>query len=312
MKTISKIACAVALASGATVASATPLTELFFSQAAGWVDPVVSEQLPGDVTFSDGTATGAPAGTQTTMSWSGATSGTSMISIDSYDSDSSPDPQKLFDATPTEWNQGDIWAIDRLVQTNEVLSGGSFGNPTWVANTLANFRVFDDAVGGNEVLSDLNSATTLEFWETENTGTCAGSPSPLFDNGDGGNCDDRYLVNLGAFAPLQFVQDGYVYEIGFTLINGNAYDGPNGTGNVVGSTLICGFPTIVDARCDAEATPPAGQVAVYTPEIAPGSTEVFVAAFWTAREVPAPSALALLGAGLAGLGFAGRRKKVKA
>lgn len=316
MKKFTKLACAVAIASGANAASASLLSQLYFSQAAGWVDPVVSEGVPGTPTFSGGTAAGAPAGTFTTLSWTGTNNPVSTnpgndpssIMLTSYTSDNTTirldsvgDP----DATAMEWNEGDVWAIDQLLQTNNVLSGGTFSEPTWVANTLANFRVFDDMVGGNEVLADLNSEVEVTFVESVN-GSCVNYASPLFDGG-APPCDDIYTVNLADFAPLEFTQGGFVYSIGFTLINGVTRDSDD---NIVGSTLICGFPGIDDIRCDAPGvTPPPGQAAVYTPEFAPGTTDLYVAAFWTSREVPAPGLLGLMGIGLAALGFSKRRAK---
>lgn len=319
MTVLRKTALAIALAAGASAAVADPLTQLFFRQSSGWLNPEFDYNGGGTLSFADATGPDAPASTFSTMNWTGADAGTSSISLTNFTSD---DAEIRFNAGGAdldgEWNAGDVWSIDKLIQTNQVLLGGPFPNPLWVADTVANLRIFDDAVDGNVAVSDLDSDTRITFWETLNTdnvdsgGPSCASPSPLFDAGvvtiaNGRSaCDDIYRVALSDFAPISFVQDGYIYSINFTILDGEARDND---GNVIGTTLTC-FPGAPSPLCaGAGVTPFDGTAAVYTPEFAPGTTELFVGAFWTVVPVPAPGVLGLMGLGLAGLGFAARKKK---
>lgn len=282
-------ATAVAAAFAAPAAQATPVSELYFTQSAGWVDPTDAD--PGTFFNSAGSGMafsmiGSPlsvppyptaAPVYSGMQWIGSTAAApSMIEIMSYTDASSP-------SNDGAWNAGEYWIIDRLLQTNNVQTGAGLGapNPLWIADTLANLRIFSDAGHTDLVFDDLNSPTRIRFWETLNTGTGGagcGSPNPL-----GTNCDDIYTVLSSEFDPISWVMDGYKYTLTFTLVPGPG--------------------TLVVPQAD-------GTILVYTPENNPGTSEIFVAMKWDATSVPEPSMIALLGGGLLAAGFAARRRKV--
>lgn len=278
-------ATAVAAAFAAPSVQAAPVDQLYFTQSAGWVDPRDAD--PG--TFFNTTSNmsfgmvGSPlsvppyptaAPVYSGMQWAGATSpAPSKIEITSYSDADSPNGDGA-------WNAGEYWIIDRLLQTNNVLTGPTirFPNPLWIADTLANLRIFSDAGRTDLAFADLNSPTRIEFWETRNTSPNCASPNPL-----GTNCDDIYTVLSAEFNPLSWVMDGYKYTLSFTLLPGAG--------------------TLVVPQAD-------GTILVYTPENNPGTSEIFVAMKWDATSVPEPSMIALFGAGLLAAGFAVRRRKV--
>jgi hypothetical protein len=103
-------------------------------------------------------------------------------------------------------------------------------------------------------------------------------------------------VAASELAPLSTVFDGYAYTISFDILPGPV----TGTG-VPANTQTIIQPVLVD-----------GEVAfldVFTPEYAPGTSKLFIGMSWSAREVPAPSVIGLLGAGLMAFGWAGRRRR---
>lgn len=275
-------ATAVAAAFAAPSAQAVPVSQLYFTQSAGWVNPTDAD--PGTYfnttsNMSFGMIGGAlsvppyPTGVYAGMQWAGETSpAPSKIEITSYSDASSPNGDGA-------WNAGEYWIIDRLLQTNNVLTGPTikFPDPLWIADTLANLRIFGDAAHNDLVFSDLDSATRIRFWETRNTTPNCASPNPLSTN-----CDDIYTVLSAEFDPLSWMMDGYKYTLSFTLLPGAG--------------------TLIVPQAD-------GTIKVYTPENAPGTSEIFVAMKWDVTSVPEPSMIALLGAGLFAAGYAARRRK---
>lgn len=301
-------------------ASALPVSELFFSQAAGWDSTGTDVFNPGSTGFTGLDFTGAPpadapAGTNTDMSWCdqgqpvGSNIRCSSINIESYTDSSSPITLDAAFAADADgmWNEGDWWVIDTLTQTNEVLrTGSTIPDPLWIADTVANLRIFDDAARTNEVSGGpgfLDSRVAIEFWESNNRRqeeNCVGA-NPL-----GTLCDDVYRVQAADFADVGFVLGDYIYEISFTLIPGPSTGGTPPA--VIGQSLVC--PDALNALCD-DVVVDDGEIWIFTPEANPGTSSISVAMSWNARlrPVAAPAALALIGLGALSAGFAGRRRR---
>ncbi|MFN2289296.1 MAG: PEP-CTERM sorting domain-containing protein [Chromatocurvus sp.] len=326
-------ATALAVSVFAGNAAAVPLTQLYFSQSAGFVDPNndgdadtayngsgPSEFNPiGDAAV--GGAESRPDGTYTGLEWRAlpgddGTNPFSKLSIESFTSIESNtnfgalgsrvgelnEGSMSGDASASQWNANEFWVIDELLQENNELIGrnsGAFPNPLWLADTLADFRIFTDSVGGTALIEDLGSATRIEFWETLNTETfddCFAGNDPYEGvNPDFEPCSDRYRVELGEFAAISQALDGYLYTISFTLFPGAVTDED---GNVLGQTIV-------------DPSNP-GFIDVFTPELLPGFSRLYVAASWDASRIPAPSVLGLLSIGLIGAGLTAKRRKKNA
>ena len=273
------------------------------------------------------TDTLAPAGTSTSFSWRGADNDPdrSSIAIVSY-SNSSPgtpaeqviggsnaatpstdlfgDPLRLVGATQLangvvvggaadadgQWNAGDWWVIDTLIQTNNELTsrGGAISDPLWEVDALANLRFYADAGRTDLAYADPQTTNRISFYETLNTGVLGACDSlnPLNTL-----CDDVFTVASSALAPVSFVRDGYRYDISFGLLPGDSTE----AGADAGKSFV------VDNGD--------GTLSVFTPETRPGTSSIHVAMSYTATAVPEPSVLGLVGAGVLALGFAGRRRK---
>lgn len=295
-KLIQPTVLAAVLAGMSVSASALPVSEFFFSQSAGFLDPTdanpatffdntsgltfsgVSMPTPGAPTY--------PANTYGFMGWHGTgqfgTAGNeSTLQITTLDSNAGFEVSGDGDSS---WEQNEYWVITNLHQRNEFLTraaGGTVNPALWVADVVANLRIFDDAVGGNAVHEELGSTTRFSFNETfnanNNPNNCA------YDNPHGTACDDIYTASLGSFAPTYFFYNFTQYELSFGLVPG------------------AGASVDVDGG---------GNVLVYTPELNPGDSDMYVVMAW--RAVPEPGSMALAGLGLSALGFMRRRKALNA
>ena len=230
MKKFTKLAMVAAVAAATSFsAAATTVTELYFSQSAGFLNPTTDVSATtgffGNQIFSTTDPVSDPSGTWARMQWTTGPGsdypGVSSISLATFNDATSQVPSSTFGLDTNSnglWNAGEWAIISNLHQHNEVV-GGVFPNPLWIADILADLRIFADAGHTNNIHSELGSTTRLSFWETSNlvdgvTGQCA-SPHPL-----NSQCDDIYTVLASAFGSTGFSYNGDNYALDFTLIPG--------------------------------------------------------------------------------------------
>ncbi|MDI6745915.1 MAG: THxN family PEP-CTERM protein [Rhodocyclaceae bacterium] len=301
MKTKFKMLLAAATIAVSGFAHAVPVNEFFFSQNAGWLNPITdgdgatyvnpiafASPFPFTLSMENPSGPLAPANTFDGMRWTDTGGVSSAIHVNTYNNTSSfSSGNMLLGDTDGngQWNAGEYWAISTLTQENRIITG-NFPDPLWVANISANLRIFGDAGHTINAFTDPNHNTLIRFWETLNTqepGVCA-SPAPM-----GSRCDDIYTITLLSLAQQSFPYNGNWYTLTYALFPGN-------------DVLIC--TSASDPGCDAASAPAPGQIAVYTRE---GSdSTIHVAMAW---QVPEPSMLSLMGLALVGLGFISRRRQ---
>lgn len=283
-----QVAATLLLSTFVVPASAAPLTELYFSQDSAWQNPVTEwNGAPLGLTLAYNDTDSNTTIDQ--LAWTSTlNNATSSLTVESFTSDTST-------SSDGAWNAGEWWRIDKLFQENEVLSVNANvanPNPLWLADVDGTFKVWTDMVEGSGLKIDDTTTTSIKYWETTNTSTAANctSPNPL-DSA----CDDVYTVLSLSLNDLSFVQDSYRYTVSFRLESDSA--------------LVCdGSETSGPCFTEPNAQPGGGELLrVYAQENA--DSEIFVAAQWNAHKIPVPGSLALMGLGLAGLGFRAHRQR---
>ena len=291
MKLVKNIALTSAIAASAvfaTHANAALITDWNFDLISGW-----TASTPASVTESGNVDINGEAGFQTLQWGTDARNGedgwdvadvaggaeTENIGISTGTTD---DQSALFIQNPTiegsaltlSDDGGGVFSGDafgtRFYHLNNVLSAG--GDPALQTAALTDF--FKLTGGGVEITT--NPTFDVLFEETPNNGNC--TPSSV------SNCDDIFVLTNPDLLQEQFMHEGYIYTL------------------TIGAD---GLGALDDATC-AAAGVASGCVGLTTKETFYNPVQFFINL--TAR-IPTPTSLALLGAGLLGLGAFARKQR---
>lgn len=182
--------------------------------------------------------------------------------------------------------------VDQVVHTNNVITaGGSYMN---TVDLFSRFLLTDYP------FVDLFGTQKISFDETLNTATeaeCVGL-NPLQTR-----CDDVFNIQPLTGSDVFLTQDKWQYTLSFQFLS------PDLSAAIleVGADGYTGyFPGSDDGTFDIYTREWVSEDGVYSP----GISTLWIQARIDARYVPEPGTLALLGLGLAGLGFASRRRKL--
>lgn len=280
------MAAAAALGGFAVQAAAAP-TAFFFDQRAGFDDDSLTIFGSGvDVNFSNPLPAGYPADTFADMDWEfnpGDPGDPSALNIttfsDAGQGAATGGASPLGDTNGDGlWNSSEWWTITRLTQTNNEISGDDV--PLWFVNAIANLTIFADAAHTTVAFDDPGDVTGIEFNETLNEAPAECNQA----NPHGTGCDDFYVSMLGDFAQETFEFLGEEFALDFRILSPD------------GSAII---QTVGD------------ELRIFTAENFPGVSVADIQMHWEpiAQAVPEPGTLALIGLGLAGIGFIGRGKR---